>query len=68
MYHADIRNAVCDFHSTFNADLKPFLVKQKGKEYIMKSNMRRHGIWASEIEILATAKIYTSRHIHIPQF
>ena len=29
----------------------------KGKEYILKSNMRRHGIWASEIEIMATAKI-----------
>ena len=57
IYHADIRNAVCDFISTFDADLKPFLVKGKGKEYILKSNMRRHGIWASEIEILATVKI-----------
>ena len=57
IYHADIRNAVCDFISTFDADLKPFLAKGKGKEYILKSNMRRHGIWASEIEILATVKI-----------
>ena len=57
IYHADIRNAVCDFIFTFDADLKPFLVKGKGKEYVLKSNMRRHGIWASEIKILATAKI-----------
>ena len=57
MYYAAIRNAVCDFISTFNADLKPFLTRGKGKEYLQKSNMRRNTTWASEIEILATAKI-----------
>ena len=56
-YYAAIRNAVCDFISTFNGDLKPFLTRGKGKEYIQKSKMRKNTTWASEIEILATAKI-----------
>ena len=56
-YYAAIRNAVCDFISTFDGDLKPFLTRGKGKEYIQKSKMRKNATWASEIEILATAKI-----------
>ena len=36
-YYAAIRNAVCDFISTFDGDLKPFLTRGKGKEYIQKS-------------------------------
>ena len=31
-YYAATRNAVCDFISTFNGDLKPFLTRGKGKE------------------------------------
>ena len=56
-YYAAIRNAVCNFISTFDGDLKPFLTRGKGKEYIQKSKMRKNTTWASEIEILATAKI-----------
>ena len=55
--YAAIRNAVYDFISTFDGDLKPFLTRGKGKEYIQKSKMRMNATWASEIEILATAKI-----------
>ena len=56
-YYADICKAVCDFISTFDDDLKPFIKKGKGKEYLLKSKMRDNGKWATETEILATAKI-----------
>ena len=39
-YYAAIRNAACDFISTFDGDLRPFLIRGKGKEYIKKSKMR----------------------------
>ena len=56
-YYIDIHKAVCDFISTFDDDLKPFMKKGKGKEYLLKSKMRDNGKWATETEILATAKI-----------
>ena len=45
-YYAVIRNAVCDFISTFDGDLKPFLTRGKGKEYIQKSKMTKNTTWA----------------------
>lgn len=56
-YYADIWKAICDFISIFDGDLKPFMRKGKGKEYLIKSHMRKNGKWATETDILATAKI-----------
>ena len=67
-YYADICKAVCDFISTFDDDLKPFIKKGKGKEYLLKSKMRDNGKWATETEILANCQNSTPRHIYISQF
>ena len=67
-YYAAIRNAVCDFISTFDGDLKLFVTRGKGKEHIQKSKMRMNATWASEIEILATVKILHRDGVHLPQF
>lgn len=52
---SEVQKAVCDFISTFDGDLKPFM--RKGKEYVIKLHMRDNGKWATEKEILATTKI-----------
>ena len=56
-FHPEVRKAICDFIEVFDADLSPFLMKGQGKKYIEDSGMRKNAVWATETEILATAKI-----------
>ena len=56
-FHMEVRRAVCDFIEVFDGDLKPFLKKGSGAAYIREKEMRSSGKWATETEILATAKI-----------
>ena len=56
-FHLEVRKAVCDFIKVFDGDLKPFLRRGEGEHYIKQSNMKKSGTWATETEILATAKI-----------
>ena len=56
-FHLEVRKAVCDFIKVFDGDLKPFLRRGEGEPYIKQSNMKKSGTWATETEILATAKI-----------
>ena len=63
-FHLEIRKAMCYFIKVFDGDLKPFLRKGEGEVYIKERNMRKSGTWATETEILATAKIM-KRCIHL---
>ena len=56
-FHLEVRRAVCDFITVFDGELKPFLKRGEGAGYIKQSEMRKSGKWATETEILATAKI-----------
>ena len=64
IYHADIMNAVCDFISTFDADLKPFLVKGKGKEYILKSKHEEYGYGYLKLKSCLLWKYYIKMYSH----
>ena len=56
-FHPEVRKAICDFIEVFDVDLSPFLMKGQGKKYIQDSGMRKNAVWATETEVLATAKI-----------
>ena len=56
-FHLEVRKAVCEFIKVFDRHLKPFLRRGEGEAYIKDSNMTKTGTWATETEILATAKI-----------
>lgn len=55
-FHPEVRKVVCDFTEVFDADLVLFLSAGKGKKYIHDRNMCTVMIWATEMEILTTAK------------
>ena len=61
-YHNDVRRAICDYIETFPGRLNAVLQNahdvQSGCEYIQKSEMQESSTWATEIEILATAKCF----------
>ena len=56
-FYPEVRKAICDFIEVFDTDLSPFLNEGEGKKYIQDSGMRNNTIWATEMEILARAKI-----------
>ena len=49
---------VCDYIEYFDYDVAPFIKRDEGKEYLKMSNMRKSAIWATETEIMATAKMF----------
>ena len=57
-YHKNVRNALCNFISLFNYQLSPFLSEGEGEGYLKSTDMQKFGTWATETEILATAKMF----------
>ena len=61
-YYRQVRETICDYIENFpgrlNAVLNTDHGVQSGREYIKKSEMRKDTTWATEIEILATAKCF----------
>ena len=61
-YHDNVRRAICDYIETFPGRLNAVLQNahdvRSGHEYIQKSEMQKCTTWATEIEILATAKCF----------
>ena len=49
---------MCDYIEFYDYDVAPFLNKDQVREYFKKSNMRELSIWAMEMEIMTTAKIF----------
>ena len=61
-YHDNVRRAICDYIETFPGRLNAVLQNahdvQSGHEYIQKLEMWKCTTWATEIEMLATAKCF----------
>ena len=49
--------AICNFITLFNYNLSPFIQSGEGEDYIATNKMRNSGTWATETELLATAKM-----------
>ena len=67
-YYAAIRTAVCDFISMFNGDLKPFLTRGKGKEYIQKSQDEKEYNMGIRDRNSGHSKDTPQSCVHLPQF
>ena len=57
-FHDKVRETVCDYIEYFDCDVAPFLKRDKGREYLKRSNMRESAIWATETKIMATDKMF----------
>ena len=49
---------MCDYIEYFDYDIAAFLKRDQGREYLKRSNMRESGIWGTETQIMATAKMF----------
>ena len=58
-WHNEIRQTVCDYVRFWPGKLRSLLKGGNGWEYVRKSEMYKSGTWATEVEILATAKCLT---------
>ena len=57
-FHDKVRETVCDYIEFYDYDVAPFLKTDQGREYFKKSNMRESSVWAMEMEIMTTAKMF----------
>ena len=61
-YYEDVRKVICEYIENFQGKLKGILKNapdvKSGCKYIEKSGMHKNTTWATEIEILATAKSF----------
>ena len=56
-FHDKVREMVCDYIEYFDYGVAPFLKRDEGREYFKMSNMRESAMWATETEIMTTAKM-----------
>ena len=57
-YHENVRNMLCNFISLFYYQLSLFLSEGEGEGYLKSTTMWKSGTWATETEILVTAKMF----------
>ena len=48
---------IWNFITLFNYNLSPFLQEGEGEDYVVGNKIQKSGTWATEMEILATAKM-----------
>ena len=58
VYHENVRNMLCNFISLFDYQLSPFLSEGEGEGHLKSTVMQKSGTWATETEILVTAKMF----------
>ena len=58
-WHNEIRETICDYIRFWPGKLQSLLKGSNGWECMRKSEMYKSGTWATEVEILATAKCLT---------
>ena len=56
--YENVRNALCNFISLFHYQLSPFLSEGEGEGYLKSTAVQKCGTWATETEILVTAKMF----------